>query len=511
MRDFYRAGLVFMAGLIMIKPAPATAQPIPDALQELKPSIALRIIGGVPAQDEAWPWHVLIVIPLVMADGKKVAGMCGGSIIGPRWVLTAAHCFRNWQLDGGRSIEVTERRGTAHKAGAPGAALGLDDNDRATAHRVAKPILHPQYSAASRENDIALLHLDEPARSDAVPILLATNHSLESPPTRTIVTGWGRTREIRPVGGGFVDAITQMRVRPQDVVPDRLMEVELPLVATESCSVSHQAAGYVIDGRNLCAGYPEGGKDTCQGDSGGAMVVRTSRSRWLQIGVVDWGVGCAHKNSPGVYTRVSVFAEWIKSTIGHDLAVTPEEEAQQGEEKPEAPPSEPRPGPGFDNAAGVAIAFDKGDDVKVGDLVSYRVTARKTGYLAIFDATPDGKLTQVFPNARSLASPTGTKPEAYRIEPSRPLIVPDYRNQYRGFNVRITEPRGKGLMVAVLSDTPLRSLEVPMTPMTFSSQDEAITAIGRLREELTRGQRSGDSGRTTRANWSVVTHEYRIR
>jgi hypothetical protein len=299
-------------------------------------------------------------------------------------------------------------------------------------------------------------------------------------------------------------------VRPQDVVPDRLMQADLPLVATDRCSASNRDAGGVIDGRTLCAGVPQGGKDTCQGDSGGPMVVHTNRGRWVQIAVVSWGIGCARKDRPGVYTRVSAFSDWIRSTVGRDLAIAPDDPAQAENEKPE-PNDEPQANPQIDNAAGVAIAFDKGDDVKVGDLVSYRVTTRKPGYLAIFDAAPDGKLTQVFPNARSLGSPTSANPDAARVLQERPLLIPDYRNQYRGFNVRITEPRGKGVMVAVVSDAPLGSLDTPAGPKTFASQDEAIAAIARLRGELTRGLRPSESGVVATPNWSVDVHEYMIR
>ena len=133
----------------------------------------------------------------------------------------------------------------------------------------------------------------------------------------------------------------------------------------------------------------------------------------------------------------------------------------------------------------MTIAFEQGDDVKVGDIVDYRATTQKPGYLAIFDATPDGKLTQVYPNALSLRSPTGAL-ESTRMDPSRPVVVPNYKNPYRGFNVRITEPRGEGTMVAVLSEKPISALDTPDKPKTFATPQAARAAIRRIHDELAR-------------------------
>jgi secreted trypsin-like serine protease len=506
MRSLLSIGLLLFC---LMESPPASAQSVQDALRGLRPSAHIRIIGGEPAQESAWPWQVMIIISVSTKDGKKEPVMCGGSLIGARWVLTAAHCFSNkrWDLDGFQPIAVAERSATVLTQYYAGV-------DFKSWHRVAAPIVHPQFNQDTGENDIALVHLNEPARSQAVPILLASNRELESPPVRAVVTGWGSMRDlqkIKPTEAGLFDLATQSIVRPQDVLPNRLMQAELPLVAIDRCNGSYKGIDRIIDERSLCAGSGEGGKDTCQGDSGGPMVVHTSRDRWVQIGIVSWGRGCAFKDYPGVYTRVSAFGDWIRSTVGRDLMIINQEQAQAGSEKPESalntPDNDPRSTPQFDNVAGISVAFDKGDDLKVGDRVSYRVTAREPGYLMIFDAAPDGKLTQIFPNARSIQSPTGSPLDAARLRPEQPLLIPDYRNPYRGFDVRIAGPRGKGLVVAVLSDAPVRSLDVPETPMVFASAAEAVAAIARLGEELTHDLGSP----AQRPKWSVNIHEYTIR
>jgi secreted trypsin-like serine protease len=510
MRKLLLVGSMAAAGVFLAQPASVSAQPVKEALRELSPSVNLRILGGLPTAEGAWPWQVMVIVPLTV-EGR--VGMCGGSLISPQWVLTAAHCFADEEVDRSRPIQVAERSAISK-------APRYADVDWKSAHLVASPILHPRYDHKTTENDIALLHLSEPARSQTVPLLLVGNRVLESPPASAVVTGWGNLREIKTVGNDLIDAVTQAKVQEEDVAPRRLMEVEIPLVAVDQCRVSYGKVHGVIDERTLCAGFPEGGRDSCQGDSGGPMVVHTKRGRWVQVGVVSWGRGCGRKGIPGIYTRVSAFGDWIRSTVGSDLAAVGEQQPQQPPPQEQEPPQAdetPEPdqpaNPLFENPAGLAIAFEQGDEVRVGDLVSYRVTTQKPGYLMVFDATPDGKLTLVFPNAHSLESPTGAASKSSFVQPGRPLLIPDYRNQYRGFNVRITEPRGQGIIVAVLADAPLTSLGTPPAPKTFASSQEAVAAIGQVRRELTRGLRADASsgGGLLQPGWSAAVHVYTIR
>jgi hypothetical protein len=188
----------------------------------------------------------------------------------------------------------------------------------------------------------------------------------------------------------------------------------------------------------------------------------------------------------------------IRLNAARDLVVLPDEAAPGVIESPQSstPDSE------FDNAAGLAIAFDEGDEVWVGNVVSYRVTTHKPGDLVIFDATPDGELTQVFPNAGSMSSPTGAALEAARVWPERPRLIP--------FKILIREPRGTRLIVAVLSEEPITSLSVPDVPKTFAAADEAKAAIGRLRDELRQGL-ALDTVAGHHPKWSVAVRDYVVK
>jgi secreted trypsin-like serine protease len=540
-----------------------SAEPVRNAINALRPSMNLRVIGGLQSVDGAWPWQVLVVIFVRTSEGKTATMMCGGSVIAARWVLTAAHCVPNVDPQA-RTIVVAEQqvsgaaramvmtRGLRATQNSP-----LTDVDDQALHRNVTPIVHSGYRPQSEthENDIALLRLNEDVRSTAVAPLLRADTALESPPVKAIVTGWGRMRELDADGN---DPATGQKLDPKEVDPEHLMEVKLPLVSTGACKEAYKASSGVIDGRTLCAADEEGGKDSCQGDSGGPLVTQDSGGRWMQIGVVSWGNGCGRKGFPGIYTRVSAFAGWLRQNVGSDLGgdgpqAQQQEQQQQQQQPQQQQQQQPQQqdltvNPRLDNPAGLTIAFDKGEVVSIGDRVSYRVTTNQPGYLAIFDLAPDGTLTQIFPNERALNSPTGRSQEALRLRPDRPRLIPDQRNPYAAFEVVITEPRGKGVMVAVLSEQPLAGLEVPALTKTFATSRQAVAALGRMRNGLremrglTPAPEEGDiqpsvpgdgggsqaprvpqanPGNTTaapqgdpdanRPKWSIAVHEYQVK
>jgi len=96
-----------------------------------------------------------------------------------------------------------------------------------------------------------------------------------------------------------------------------MKEVDLPILNNTECEASYRRAGYWehIPDIFICAGYQDGRKDTCEGDSGGGMVVERYDGRYEIVGILSWGIGCAEKNRPGVYTRITKFRGWIEHVI----------------------------------------------------------------------------------------------------------------------------------------------------------------------------------------------------
>jgi transmembrane serine protease 9 len=238
-----------------------------------------RIVGGTEATAGAWPWQV------ALWDRYTNQQFCGGTLLNARWVLTAAHCASAVPAS---DMEVV---GGAHNL-----TINEPDQQRVA---VARAIIHPAFNALTLDEDIALLKLSKPLSltSRVQPVALVDSDDLARPGTLATVTGWGDLFEGSNEGS------------------ETLQQVSLPIVANEQCEEAFDwyfgSDTWVTDNM-LCAGYEEGGKDTCSGDSGGPLVVPDSQHGYRQAGIVSWGIGCAQPYVYGVYTRVSHYISWIE-------------------------------------------------------------------------------------------------------------------------------------------------------------------------------------------------------
>ncbi|XP_014669797.1 PREDICTED: trypsin-7-like [Priapulus caudatus] len=226
-----------------------------------------KIVGGENADITEYPHQV------AMYFGGSFR--CGGSIIGPHTILTAAHCvsgLENYPSSFYIKHGVTDIRNNGNTPG------------------VRKIHTHGSYGDYNgMDNDVATMILSSTISysETASPIGLAGTNSGSYAGEDAMVSGWGSVRE-----GGYISNILQA--------------VQVPVITNALCKKQYGSSSITDD--MLCAGYPEGGKDACQGDSGGPMI---SKNGGQQIGVVSWGRGCARPGYAGVYARVSTFYEWI--------------------------------------------------------------------------------------------------------------------------------------------------------------------------------------------------------
>ncbi|XP_044847086.1 trypsin-3-like isoform X2 [Mauremys mutica] len=221
-----------------------------------------RIIGGSFCLFGSRPYQVAL-----LRNGRIY---CGGSLIAPKWVLTAAHCGRWVRRISSLRVHLGDYNLPAKE-------------DTEQIRRIHNFFMHPGYNLRPRDNDFMLLELDEPAQlNNYVNTINMTTHC-PSPGTRC-----GRF----PATMQCADVYTVSQARCQERYRGRITE------------------------NMFCAGVEQGGTGTCQGDSGGPLVCNGQ----LQ-GVVSWGKSvCALPGQPGVYAKVCKAVQWVRSTIGRKCA-----------------------------------------------------------------------------------------------------------------------------------------------------------------------------------------------
>ncbi|XP_076662265.1 uncharacterized protein LOC143365721 [Halictus rubicundus] len=234
-----------------------------------------RIIGGRPSIRGSWPWQVAVL-------NRFHEAFCGGTLISPRWVLTAAHCIRKrlYVRIGEHDLTVKE-----------GSELEL---------RVDSVKVHPEYDADTVDNDIAMLRLPfslAASPSRGIACLPAPNQPLPANQLCTII-GWGKSRVTDDFG------------------TDVLHEAQIPIVSSEACRDVY--VDYRITDNMFCAGYRRGKMDSCAGDSGGPLLCRDPRKPehpWTIFGITSFGEGCGKRGKFGIYARLSNYVRWISRVM----------------------------------------------------------------------------------------------------------------------------------------------------------------------------------------------------
>ncbi|XP_078504323.1 trypsin-3-like [Lissotriton helveticus] len=227
------------------------------------------VVNGYNCARGSAPWQVYF-----MCNGGR---WCGGSLINQYWIVSAAHCYQpaNTLVAYLGEYDTTYTESTEQ------------------AIQVSKVIKHPNYNSQNQDNDIMLVKLSKPAQYNHYVSPIALPTSCAAAGTWCLTSGWGNTV-------------------PDSVVYPRVLQcLDLPIISSAQCK---QAYPYYYTDNMMCAGFMQGGRSSCGGDSGGPLECNGQ----LQ-GVVSWGPGkCASKDAPTVYTKVCNYNAWINQVIANN-------------------------------------------------------------------------------------------------------------------------------------------------------------------------------------------------
>ncbi|XP_014248389.1 uncharacterized protein LOC106666034 isoform X1 [Cimex lectularius] len=231
-----------------------------------------------------YPWQVAIL----KKDPQESVYVCGGTLIDPLHVLTAAHCIKSYT-----AFDLRVRLGewdVNHDV----EFFPYEERD------VLNVNVHPEFYAGTLYNDLAILRLERAASAGVSPHIspacLPDQHA-DFTGARCWTTGWGKD--------AFGDYGKYQNI---------LKEVDVPVLSHHQCQAQLQQTRLGYDFKLhpgfVCAGGEEG-KDACKGDGGGPMVCERG-GIWQLVGVVSWGVGCGQYGVPGVYVKVQHYLPWIR-------------------------------------------------------------------------------------------------------------------------------------------------------------------------------------------------------
>jgi secreted trypsin-like serine protease len=266
---------------------------------------AQAVVGGQPVADGQFRY--VANVRIMGAFG------CTGTLIAPQWVLTAGHC--------GSSTGSLTQGLVPTPAAWPASAYDIvlataqADGSGGEDHHVTQVLVDSDYIATNGTgNDVTLMKLDAPAQVAPMKIAAVGERPDWEPGALMTIAGFGTTSENS--------------TQP----PPRMQFAQVPITTDAYCSgaypdgLSEVTDDGAFDANTMvCAGYPQGGIDTCEGDSGGPLLAPLPRGGFHLVGATSFGSGCAEPGKPGVYARLAEgpIREWIKTVVPEAFAPEP--------------------------------------------------------------------------------------------------------------------------------------------------------------------------------------------
>jgi len=449
--------------------------------QECGERVTVKIVGGNNARIEHWPGQAV----LRSNTPKTVRYFCGGSAVGSRWVLTAAHCVASLSAKEQSETEVV---------------IGVDDLDKVrdeNVYKVEKIVVRDGYSIPQVSGrDLALIQLSRNYNGPIARLSLEGASDPQTPPGAQVrVAGFGLT-----AASGALTGYRTPDGRFYEAGSRRLLETLVPTVSEMQCREHYR--GQKIEAEQVCAGLEEGGRDSCNGDSGGPLVAYDRNRCPYQIGIVSWGIGCAGAKNYGVYTRVSYHATWLTSVAGSLKGVKLDDL-----DTSTAPTvvSSLRNGARaqleglLPSAKGkVRIAIKGGNSVPLGKQVVFVVNSDIGGRLIVIDVNAAGEVVQILPNQFASG-------QVARITAGSLVAIPGPGYGFTAFEAQ--PPTGKGELIAlVVPDSFPTEIAPEVTTKGFAPVKTPTGYLMNLVHHVE--AMAGD--RRSEANWGLGSAEYEI-